>query len=303
MQHEEQAATSELSVSELWRYPVKSMAGERLAEARLTEGGIDFDRGWAVRDERAQTIRGAKYMPTLMRCSARYLQGTDAGLVPHVEIYFPNGDTMVSDDPRIHDRLSEVVDRKVTLWPLQPAENLDFYRVGKLDTGDILSEFRKMFGLLDDEPLPDFNLPPEEMRKLAEFAAPPGTFFDGFAFNILAEASIRDLQARLPDSQLPVTRFRPNLLVGDRGKLVEQLDRKWIGKTLKIGGGVTVEVTMKCPRCVMVSHPHDDVPKDTSITRTLVREFDYSLSVYADCIASGTIREGDPIEVIEREES
>ena len=61
------------SIDQIWRYPVKSMRGELLEEANVTPGGILYDRGWAVRDEKANTIRGAKYMPTLLQCSAKYL--------------------------------------------------------------------------------------------------------------------------------------------------------------------------------------------------------------------------------------
>jgi uncharacterized protein YcbX len=59
-------------VVEVWRYPVKSMGGELLAEARLGPRGIVGDRGWALRDESAGEIRGAKKLPALMRCRARY---------------------------------------------------------------------------------------------------------------------------------------------------------------------------------------------------------------------------------------
>ena len=34
----------------VWRYPVKSMAGERVASADLTSLGVHADRTWAVRD-------------------------------------------------------------------------------------------------------------------------------------------------------------------------------------------------------------------------------------------------------------
>lgn len=39
------------TVSQLWRFPIKSMAGERLASARVTvETGVLGDRGHAVLD-------------------------------------------------------------------------------------------------------------------------------------------------------------------------------------------------------------------------------------------------------------
>ena len=45
-------------VSEIWRYPVKSMAGERLTEAEITRDGIRGDRtALVVRDQRIITAR------------------------------------------------------------------------------------------------------------------------------------------------------------------------------------------------------------------------------------------------------
>ena len=45
-------ATSEVvgSVAELWRFPVKSMRGEQLPEAVVTERGVLGDRAYALID-------------------------------------------------------------------------------------------------------------------------------------------------------------------------------------------------------------------------------------------------------------
>ena len=43
-------------VSEIWRYPVKSMAGEQLQSAQLTPSGIDGDRLIRVRNGHGRTI-------------------------------------------------------------------------------------------------------------------------------------------------------------------------------------------------------------------------------------------------------
>ena len=37
-------------VAEIWRYPVKSMAGERLESCEVAETGLDGDRRWALVD-------------------------------------------------------------------------------------------------------------------------------------------------------------------------------------------------------------------------------------------------------------
>ena len=38
------------TVTDLWRFPVKSMRGERLTEAFVTEQGIQGDRAYALLD-------------------------------------------------------------------------------------------------------------------------------------------------------------------------------------------------------------------------------------------------------------
>jgi hypothetical protein len=58
------------TIAEIWRYPVKSMAGESLQTCHLGPGGVYGDRAWAVRDEDKGEIRGAKKIPRLLECAA-----------------------------------------------------------------------------------------------------------------------------------------------------------------------------------------------------------------------------------------
>ena len=104
-----------MHIREIWRYPVKSMGGERLTQTHLAKGGIPHDRGWAVRDESDKTIRGAKHFGALMSCSARYLVDTPADPVPKAEITLPDGRTICTDDAKINAALSELCGRAVTL--------------------------------------------------------------------------------------------------------------------------------------------------------------------------------------------
>ena len=59
-----------MHVAELWRYPVKSMAGERLPAADLTPEGIPGDRGLYVVDRRGRIV-SARTRPGLLRLHAR----------------------------------------------------------------------------------------------------------------------------------------------------------------------------------------------------------------------------------------
>ena len=65
-------------VAEIFRFPVKSMGGERLPRVEVGPQGVPGDRAWAVRDETRGGIRGAKKIPALMGCRARYGRATRA---------------------------------------------------------------------------------------------------------------------------------------------------------------------------------------------------------------------------------
>jgi len=85
-------------VAELWRYPVKSLGGERLACATLEPRGLTGDRLWAVRGEdgrigSGKTTRRFRRMPHLLSLTAR----TDTDGV--VWIGFPDGRRGRADDP------------------------------------------------------------------------------------------------------------------------------------------------------------------------------------------------------------
>lgn len=282
------------SVSEIWRYPVKSMQGERLNETPITEWGLPGDRAWAVRDEVRGGIRGAKKIPELMRCRARYTADPKPGEILAAEMTFADGTQCGTDSPDANNALSTALGRRVTLWPLQPASDLDHYRRGAPDKEDLEQELREIFAVLPDETLPDISsLPPE----VFEFESPPGTYFDAFPLLVMTDASLRRLSELLPDSNIDVRRFRPNLLIAtspDRAGFVES---DWVGKRFRLGD-CEIDIAALCPRCVMTTLPFDSLPKDPRIMRTLVREANHNLGVYARVAKAGAVRVGDRFEEI-----
>jgi uncharacterized protein YcbX len=58
-------------VAELWRYPVKSLQGERLGSCRITADGIEGDRSWALFDPETGYGLTARRVPELLFASAR----------------------------------------------------------------------------------------------------------------------------------------------------------------------------------------------------------------------------------------
>ena len=61
-------------------------------------------------------------------------------------------------------------------------------------------------------------------------------------------------------------------------------------------GSATLRGTIDCPRCVMVTHPQDELAKDPGIMRAIVREAGGSIGVYANVEEPGEIAVGDPLE-------
>src|ERR671936_2970212 len=111
------------TVAEIWRYPVKSMGGERLGHSSIETRGLHADRMWAVRDVERDTFTTARRWPVLLQCSARFAEdpaGRSAGPgdVLEVIVTFPDGREVSSSDPAIHDRLSELVGKPARLEAL-----------------------------------------------------------------------------------------------------------------------------------------------------------------------------------------
>jgi uncharacterized protein YcbX len=281
-------------VVELWRYPVKSMAGEQIARATLGACGIPGDRGWALRDEAAGEIRGAKKMPVLMRCRARYDEEPDGERVPPASMTLPDGSTLRTTDPDVNARLSALVDRTVTLWARQPPEARDHYRRGLPDNPDMEAELRQVFGRLPDEPLPDLSVIPQE---LFEFTSPLGTYFDAFPIHVLTTASLRALAGHNPSAQFDRRRFRPNLLVEPLDGGTGLIEFDWCGRKLRIGGSV-LGIAIQAMRCSMTTQPVEDLPKDPSVLRTIVRDANQNLGVYATVEQAGPVAVGDTVELL-----
>jgi uncharacterized protein YcbX len=60
-----------MRVAEIWRYPVKSMGGERLTSAAVDVRGIEGDRAWGVFDRSTGLVLTARREPPLLFLSAR----------------------------------------------------------------------------------------------------------------------------------------------------------------------------------------------------------------------------------------
>lgn len=276
------------TLSRLWRYPVKSMAGERVPIAAIGPRGIPGDRGWAVFDETRDGVTGAKRLPILRRCGARYLsEPRDDQAAPHAEIVLPDGSRVTTSADDAARLLSDCFGRAVSLRSLGPVGSEAAPRLStSTETPDVV---RALQGLLPGEPEADMSeFPPERLSALRQ-----GNFFDALPIHLLTSATIRTLQRRAPESNWDERRFRPNLFVEtEDGAPFPELE--WIGRSLRVGAA-RIEVVTGCPRCVMVTQPVEDVPQDHRIMRTLVRETRHTAGIYARVLEGGAARVGDAV--------
>jgi uncharacterized protein YcbX len=73
-----------------------------------------------------------------------------------------------------------------------------------------------------------------------------------------------------------------------------------VDKKLKLGKDIILRVIGPCTRCVMITLPQEDLPKDLGILHTVAQYNQVTAGVYATVDeGGGTIRRGDQVIVEE----
>jgi hypothetical protein len=279
-------------VGEIWRYPVKSLAGHTMTNAEIGQTGIVGDRAWAIRNDADREIQGAKKFPVLMQCSARFRNEPDNGKIPHVDITLADGSCTASDDPAVNEKLSRLVGKRASLWPIQPPTDLAHYRRRPMNEQEFMAEVADIFQREPGEPYPDLAQFPEE---ILEFTSFPGMYFDVTPIHVLTTSSLAYMRAKNASGKWDVRRFRPNFLIHTEGPGLVEL--KWVGRQLRLGSAV-LQIGGPTPRCGMTTRAQEGLPFDKSILRTIVKDGDQNLGVYAVVAQPGAIKAGDPVELI-----
>ena len=276
----------------LWRYPVKSMGGQRVETARFTPRGVHGDRLWAVRDLQHDRFATARRLPALLGCTARFISEPDADAGPGrpwpVEVTLPDGATHHGGDPRLDIALSDLTGTRVRLEPLPGSGRRRAHRGGLRSAAAIRTEL----GLDVDEPLPDPSfLDARTLARLALWSTPPGTFADVAGLHLLSTTSLERLRTAGLDGD--VRRFRPSLLLAPEERADELDERAWVGGDLEVGGS-RLSVTMPTIRCVVPGHAQaGGLAEDRGVTRHVARECGRFLGVYAEVACVGEVAVGD----------
>jgi uncharacterized protein YcbX len=273
------AQTDTGKVVSIWRYPVKSMLGEELNSSYVTERGLVGDRAYALIDQETGKVASAKNprkWGTLFDFRSIFVDPPQAPEnIQPVRITLPNGTQIFSgEDKNIDQTLSKALGRDVRLIRASLEK----------------PSYEEYWPDIDGLALRD---------KVTEEAMPPHTFFDIAVIHLLTTSTINRLRELYPEGRFEVRRFRPNIVVESASEEKDFIENLWIGKKVTIGEDIVLRVNGPCMRCVMITLPQGDLPRDLGILHTVARYNQVNVGVYASVLRGGTLHRGDLVRLEE----
>ena len=248
------------TIESVWRYPVKSMAGEAVARAFIGHEGVIGDRRYALRsDSRAARFpwfTGRQY-PDLIRHRARY------------------------------------VERESTLAPVNPEASRP-----TLPADDAFAvEIETPAGILVDLHDPMFlaGLPLKDGESV-EPVASPRAFVDVAPVSLISMQSIAALGAAL-GMALDPRRFRMNLHV-DWASGDAFAEDELVGRTLRIGETVEIAVLERDARCKMIALDPETGAETPAVLKHVLDERGGCAGTYAAVLREGFVQKGDAVRVL-----
>ncbi len=228
-------------LASIHRYPVKSLGGHAVREARLTDRGLEHDRRWMLVDEQGRFIT-QRALP-VMACLAT--APDDEG--------FTVTDRRDGRRLRLPWVLAQGPERTVEIWGT------------RVRAREAERAYAAWFSDRLDRAVHLVHLP-EETRRLVDpqYATGPVSFADGFPYLLLSQASLDDLNTRL-DTPVPMDRFRPNLVIAGGAAFQED---DW--RSIRIGD-LPFRLVKPCARCVIPTTDQRTGLRGQEPIRTLAR--------------------------------
>lgn len=264
-----------MTLSEIWIYPVKSLGGIRLARAQSEEKGLRYDRRWMIVDENNVFITQRAFTQMAL---------IDVELQPDGLRIFnrnaPDDDLIVPLEPASKEIVA------VTVW--------DDVTTGMTVCREADEWLSRQLGL----PLRLVMMPESAERKAdARYARHDEnvSFADGFPYLLISQASLDELNSRLPE---PITmrRFRPNFVIAGTAPFAED---EW--KSIRIGN-LHFEIVKPCARCVLTTIDPKTAVKGPEPLKTLAtyrragNKILFGQNVTTQDF--GEIREGDEVTIL-----
>jgi MOSC domain-containing protein len=249
-------------VAQLWRYPVKSLLGERLPTLRVIGDGVDGDRMWGIQDRSDGRILTARREPRLLFASARV---PEDGKVPAITL--PDGQELKGPGPATDAALSVWLAKPVTL-------------VAAAESDAARAEY--------------FADATDDSSQAIEWTMPKGRFVDAFPVLVMTTAGLRGGAAVHSSGTWDVRRFRPNVLIEVDGE--GWLEDAWAECLLSVGSTRLVP-RRRCMRCTMVNRAQPGLERDVNIYKTLHRTHGGEAGMWTQVVQPGVISEGDAVQL------
>jgi hypothetical protein len=230
-----------MRITAMWRYPVKSMLGEPLIEARVDLAGILRDRGLAVIDVETGLVATAKH-PRLWRRLLQYSATVDGD---RVLVTSPAGWTRDALD--VDGLLSDGLSRPVHVSAQRP----DAAAVERPDPMDVLDQ-----GVDAMVTAPTLQIG----------QGTSGTNFVDYApIHVISSATLEAIGAEQ-------IRYRPNLVVEVPPGTAPYIENSWVGHELRIAGtdAPVLRIVLPTPRCSVPTLEHGSLPRAPHAVRTLM---------------------------------
>jgi MOSC domain-containing protein len=221
-------------------YPIKSAHAISLNESEVDQFGLRYDRRWMVVNPSGEFLS--------QRTHPRLALIVPAIVEQKLRVTAPS---MPAFDLPLHP--TSTVRSHVSVW----RDVCSASWLGQ-DAADWFSEFLECTCSL-------VHMPDSVIRPADPAFAPAETrvsFADGFPFLLASETSLADLNRRL-DQPLPMSRFRPNLVVSGAKPYAED---EW--REIEIGG-IPMQVVKPCGRCVVTTTDQETGSQGKEPLRTL----------------------------------
>ncbi|MCU1488698.1 MAG: uncharacterized protein JWM85_103 [Acidimicrobiaceae bacterium] len=263
----------------MWRYPVKSMQGERCAALELLEVGVAGDRAHGVLDVETGRVLSAKREGRLLLADAISGPAGPSVRLPAASHGGRAATGGADGDPAGEDTegflgTGPSLDRALSAWL---GREVRVVSVGDHGAGTF-------------EGPDNFE---DEGAGTSTWEGPPGSFADSSPVHVLTSSSLSALAAERPEIDWALRRFRPNLLVASEG--AQLVESAWVGRRLIVGGAELL-ITKPCGRCVMTTRAQPGgIVRELEVLRHLSSLHEASLGVLARVVRPGLVKEGDPV--------
>ena len=211
-----------IKITELYIYPVKSLAGIQLNSSNLSPFGLNYDRRWMIVDDKGLFVSQREHSK-MATIKTAIIDGQLMLSNNQDQIAVPNSDK--------NDQITVTV-WKDTVMASHVCEKVDKWLSDKLNISCRLVYMHNQVQRQIDE---DFAAPNQYV-----------SFADGFPLLVISQASIDDLNSRL-DTFVSVDRFRPNMIVSGTTAFAED---HW--QDLSINN-IDFKAVKPCSRCIMPS--------------------------------------------------